>query len=150
MRRELVPTTLAESLAGVTLGPLEVGVVVVVDVVMGGGGAGVGAGDGVTDGFGTKTARTAVTGPAFKVQTSCVEHGAPSQWSKRELASAVAESFKRAPKPTVVAQFEPQSIGPPVTLPDPIVFTRNLTLTSKGGPGPGVFPKLTPTYRFSG
>jgi len=112
MRRELVPTTLAESLAGVTLGPPEIGVVVVVDVDVdvGGGGAGVGAGDGVTDGFGTKTARTAVTGPAFKVQTSCVEHGAPSQWSKRELASAVAESFRRAPKPTVVAQFEPQSI----------------------------------------
>jgi hypothetical protein len=109
MRRELVTTTLAESLAGVTLGSPEAGVVVV-DVVVGGGGAGVGAGDGVTDGFGTKTARTAVTGPAFKVQTSCVEHGAPSQWSKRELASAVAESFRRAPKPTVVAQFEPQSI----------------------------------------
>ena len=113
MRRELVPTTLAESLAAVTPGRPEVGVVVVVvvDVVVGGGGGeGVGAGDGVTDGFGTKTARTAVTGPAFKVQTSCVEHGAPSQWSKRELASAVAESFRRAPKPTVVAQFEPQSI----------------------------------------
>lgn len=123
--------------------------VVVVVVVVGGGGRG-GAGGGAVDGFAAKTARTDVTGPAFKTQTSCVEQGAPSQWSKREPEAAAAESFRRAPKSTVAVQVEPQLIELPLTLPDPTVVTRNLMLTSKGGAGPGVFPKLTPTYRFSG
>ena len=47
--------------------------------------------------------------------------------------------------------FEPQSIGPPDTIPEPlpVLATRRPTETSKGG-ATWVSPKVTPTYRFSG